>query len=75
MDEKIAILLKAAEELRKNGVVRLVVDGLEVQFSPLLPQAESPTLQQEEMGRSPEMFGLPPGTPMPSLRNRMTRNG
>lgn len=62
------MLLKHVPALRDQGVYSLKVDGIEVELRGL-PQAETSPAELP-VGRDPVTFGLPPGTKMPSLKDR-----
>ena len=73
METKLVVLLKYLPELRAQGVLTLRVDGLEATFEALPTQAveaESATPLTEQ-GRDPQMYGLPPGTKLPTLAARI----
>jgi len=72
MDEKLTILLKHLPALQAEGVTALAIDGLQVTLRPK-PLPEAPAQEEPPAGRDPLTFGLPPGTKMPSLRDRRGR--
>jgi hypothetical protein len=69
LDDKLAILLKHLPALRNEGVLRLKIDGIELELRPLMVE-EPPKAEEPPAKRDPVTFGLPPGTKMPSLRER-----
>ena len=69
LDDKLAILLKHLPALRNEGVLRLKIDGIELELRPLMAE-EPPKAEEPPAKRDPVTFGLPPGTKMPSLRER-----
>lgn len=70
LDEKLAVLLKHLPALRAEGVFTLKVDGIEVQLRPVAAQDDGKPPEEPPAGRDPVTFGLPPGTKLPSLRDR-----
>jgi hypothetical protein len=70
METRLIVLLKYLPQLRAEGVFDLEVDGIKVRLRPVLADEPSKPAEEAPQGRPPERYGFPPGTKMPSLRNR-----
>lgn len=70
MDEKLQILLKHLPALRAEGVVAIMIDGVQVQLNPLRLEEAPQTVVEPPAGRDPVTYGLDPRVKLPSLRDR-----
>jgi hypothetical protein len=68
LDEKLSILLKHLPALRAEGVSCLKIDGIELLLRPVMPSEMAS--EPPSVGRDPVTLGLPPGTKLPTLRER-----
>lgn len=71
LEGKLALVAKLAPALREAGIEVLDVNGLRIELRAHVPASlPNEELSKAPTGRSPEAYGLPPGTKMPSLKGR-----